>query len=132
MTRLHTTLSSLLAATVFSMAGAIATQAHAQGATPAADATASDNVPSLKGKRIGITAAGTDHYWDLKAYQGSVDEVKRLGGTPIALDAGRNDNRQIAQIQTLIAQKPDAIVEQLGTATVLEPWLQKIRQARAC
>jgi hypothetical protein len=68
MTRLHTTLSSLLAATVFSMAGGITTQAHAQGATPAADApAASDNVPSLKGKRIGITAAGTDHYWDLKA-----------------------------------------------------------------
>ncbi|POS03786.1 sugar ABC transporter substrate-binding protein [Burkholderia gladioli] len=86
-------------------------------------------VPSLKGKRIGITAAGTDHYWDLKAYQGAIDEIKRLGGTPIALDAGRNDNRQIAQIQTLIAQKPDAIIEQLGTATVLEPWLQKIRQA---
>jgi len=130
MKRLHNTLSSLLAATVFSMVSGIAINAHAQGATPAADAT--DNgasVPSLKGKRIGITAAGTDHYWDLKAYQGAVDEVKRLGGTPIALDAGRNDNRQISQIQTLIAQKPDAIVEQLGTATVLEPWLQKIRQA---
>ncbi len=99
---------------------------------PSAQAQAApDNapVPSLKGKRIGITAAGTDHYWDLKAYQGAIDEIKRLGGTPIALDAGRNDNRQIAQIQTLIAQKPDAIIEQLGTASVLEPWLQKIRQA---
>ena len=101
--------------------------AHAQSKT---DASGGDSdVPSLKGKRIGITAVGTDHYWDLKAYQGAIDEVKRLGGTPIALDAGRNDNRQIAQIQTLIAQKPDAIVEQLGTASVLEPWLQKIRQA---
>jgi ribose transport system substrate-binding protein len=133
MKRLHTTLSSLLAATVFSMTGGILTHAYAQGTAATADAAAGgDNaaaVPSLKGKRIGITAAGTDHYWDLKAYQGAVDEVKRLGGTPIALDAGRNDNRQIAQIQTLIAQKPDAIVEQLGTATVLEPWLQKIRQA---
>ncbi|KVE32689.1 sugar ABC transporter substrate-binding protein [Burkholderia sp. TSV86] len=84
---------------------------------------------TLAGKRIGITAAGTDHYWDLQAYQGAVDEVKRLGGTPIALDAGRNDSRQIAQIQTLIAQKPDAIIEQLGTVSVLEPWLKKIRQA---
>ncbi|KVE34588.1 sugar ABC transporter substrate-binding protein [Burkholderia sp. BDU5] len=83
----------------------------------------------LAGKRIGITVAGTDHDWDLQAYQGAVDEVKRLGGTPIALDAGRSDSRQIAQIQTLIAQKPDAIVEQLGTASVLEPWLKKIRQA---
>jgi ribose transport system substrate-binding protein len=125
------TLFSLLAATAFTLGGGLFSLAHAQGETPAAASTG-DNaapVPSLKGKRIGITVAGTDHYWDLKAYQGAVDEVKRLGGTPIALDAGRNDNRQIAQIQTLIAQKPDAIIEQLGTATVLEPWLQKIRQA---
>src|SRR3954463_9378754 len=105
------TLFSLLAATAFTLAGGFFSLAHAQGETPAAASTG-DNaapVPSLKGKRIGITVAGTDHYWDLKAYQGAVDEVKRLGGTPIALDAGRNDNRQIAQIQTLIAQKPDAI-----------------------
>ncbi|WP_455818910.1 sugar ABC transporter substrate-binding protein [Pseudomonas cerasi] len=87
------------------------------------------DVPSLKGKRIGITVAGTDHYWDLKAYQGQVDEVKRLGGTPIALDGGRKEAQQIAQIQTLIAQKPDAIIETLGTASVLEPWLKKIRAA---
>lgn len=69
--------------------------------------------------------AGTDHYWDLKAYQGQVDEVKRLGGTPIALDGGRKEAQQIGQIQTLIAQKPDAIIETLGTASVLEPWLKK-------
>ena len=92
-------------------------------------APAPDEIPSLKGKRIGITVAGTEHYWDLKAYQGQIDEVKRLGGTPIALDGGRKDAQQIAQIQTLIAQKPDAIIEQLGTASVLEPWLQKIRAA---
>jgi ribose transport system substrate-binding protein len=100
---------------------------HTSLARAAADATGAPL--SLRGKRIGITAVGTDHYWDLKAYQGAIDEVKRLGGTPIALDAGRSDSRQIAQIQTLIAQKPDAIIEQLGTASVLEPWLQKIRQA---
>ncbi len=105
----------------------IALPAHSEGNASAASSDSA--IPSLKGKRIGITAIGTDHYWDLKAYQGAIDEVKRLGGTPIALDAGRNDNRQIAQIQTLIAQKPDAIIEQLGTASVLEPWLQKIRQA---
>jgi len=87
------------------------------------------DVPSLKGKRIGITVAGTDHYWDLKAYQGQIDEVKRLGGTPIALDGGRKEAQQISQIQTLIAQKPDAIIETLGTASVLEPWLKKIRAA---
>lgn len=87
------------------------------------------DVPSLKGKRIGITVIGTEHYWDLKAYQGQIDEVKRLGGTAIALDAGRNDSRQIAQIQTLIAQKPDVIIEQLGDGPVLQPWLKKVRAA---
>lgn len=88
-----------------------------------------DSKFSLKDKTIGITVIGTDHYWDLRCYQAQIDEVNRLGGKPIALDAGRDDNRQISQIQTLIAQKPDAIIEQLGTLTVLEPWLQKIRKA---
>ena len=87
------------------------------------------DVPTLKGKRVGITVVGTEHYWDLRAYQGQIDEVKRLGGTPIALDAGRNDSRQISQIQTLIAQKPDVIIEQLGNGPVLQPWLRKIRAA---
>jgi len=97
---------------------------------PAAALAADDaSVPSLAGKRIGITVIGTDHFWDIKAYQAQIDEVKRLGGEPIALDAGRNDKTQIAQIQTLIAQKPDAIIEQLGTLSVLDPWLKKIRDA---
>jgi len=97
-----------------------------------ASAAQADDVPanmSLKGKTIGITAVGTDHYWDLKAYQGAIEEVKRLGGTPVALDAGRKDSQQVAQIQTLIAQKPDAIIEQLGNLDVLNPWLKKIRDA---
>ena len=97
--------------------------------TVTVSAAQAQDVPSLKGKRIGITVAGTDHYWDLRAYQGQIDEVKRLGGIPVALDAGRNDSRQIAQIQTLIAQKPDVIVEQLGSAPVLAPWLKKVRAA---
>ncbi|WP_428377947.1 sugar ABC transporter substrate-binding protein [Lichenicoccus sp.] len=97
--------------------------------TAAASALAQAQVPSLQGKRVGITVIGTEHTWDLKAYQGQIDEVKRLGGTPITLDAGRNDSRQIGQIQTLIAQKPDVIIEQLGNGPVLQPWLAKIRAA---
>ncbi|MEP3279883.1 MAG: sugar ABC transporter substrate-binding protein [Stappiaceae bacterium] len=84
---------------------------------------------SLKGKTIGVTVIGTDHHWDLQAYQGQVDELERLGAEVIALDAGRNDQTQINQIQTLIAQKPDAIIEQLGNIKVLDPWLKKIRDA---
>lgn len=121
-------LLSMLFAVALAIGAAPACASPAAGAAP--PGPRAGHAPlSLAGKRIGITAAGTDHYWDLQAYQGAVDEVKRLGGTPIALDAGRNDSRQIAQIQTLIAQQPDAIIEQLGTASVLEPWLRKIRQA---
>ena len=108
---------------------ALAGLAFCLAGTAAARAEDASTAPSLAGKRIGITAIGTDHDWDLKAYQGQIDEVKRLGGTPIALDAGRKDEQQIAQIQTLIAQKPDAIVEQLGNIKVLDPWLKRIRDA---
>ena len=84
---------------------------------------------SLKGKTIGVTVVGTSHHWDLQAYQGQLDELKRLGAEVIALDAGRNDQTQVNQIQTLIAQKPDAIIQQLGNIKVLDPWLKKIRDA---
>lgn len=91
-------------------------------------ATGEENL-SLKGKTIGVTVIGTDHHWDLMAYQGQIDEIKRLGGEVIPLDAGRNDQTQISQIQTLIAQQPDAIIEQLGNIKVLDPWLKRIRDA---
>ncbi len=84
---------------------------------------------SLEGKTIGVTVIGTDHHWDLVAYQAQIEEIERLGGTVIALDAGRNDQTQISQIQTLIAQRPDAIIEQLGNLDVLNPWLKRIRDA---
>lgn len=91
-------------------------------------AAMADDLP-LAGKTIAITAIGTDHDWDLKAFQGQQDQLKALGATVIALDAGRNDQTQVSQIQTLIAQKPDAIIEQLGNLEVLTPWLQKIKDA---
>jgi ribose transport system substrate-binding protein len=92
-------------------------------------ARAAEEVPSLKGKTIGISSAGNDHDWNIKAYQGAVDEVKRLGGAVIGLDAGWVDSKQISQIQTLINQKPDAIIEELGTAAALEPTFKKVTEA---
>ena len=106
------------------LAGAVSAAAFA-----AAPAAAQDDVPSLKGKTIGVTSIGNEHYWNIKAFQGAIDEIKRLGGTPIGLDAGYVDSKQIAQIQTLIAQKPDAIIEELGTAAALEPSFKKITDA---
>lgn len=96
-------------------------------ATPASAAGA--DAPSLAGKKIAISTVGTDHYWDLKAYQAQIDEVKRLGGEPIGLDAGRNDKQLVAQLQNLVAQKPDAVIQTLGTLSVIDPWLKKIKDA---
>lgn len=84
---------------------------------------------SLEGKTIGVTVVGTSHHWDLQAYQGQLDELERLGADVIALDAGRNDQTQVNQIQTLIAQQPDAIIQQLGNIEVLDPWLKRISDA---
>lgn len=95
----------------------------------ASTANAQDGGQPLAGKTIGVTVIGTDHHWDLMAYRGQVDMLEELGAEVIALDAGRNDQTQISQIQTLIAQQPDAIIEQLGNIDVLDPWLQRIRQA---
>lgn len=92
-------------------------------------AVAADDALSLKGKRIAISATGTDHYFDLQAYNAQIEEVKKLGGTPIAVDAGRNDGKLVSQLQTLIAQRPDAIVQILGTLSVIDPWLKKARDA---
>jgi ribose transport system substrate-binding protein len=89
-------------------------------------AHADEEIPSLKGKTIAISSAGNDHYWNIKAYQGAIDEIKRLGGTAIGVEAGWIDSKQIAQLQTLINQKPDAIIEELGTAAALEPAFKKI------
>lgn len=84
---------------------------------------------SLEGKTIGVTVIGTSHHWDLMAYRGQVEALEEMGAEVIALDAGRNDQTQISQIQTLIAQKPDAIIQQLGNIDVLDPWLQQIVDA---
>ncbi|TSJ60216.1 sugar ABC transporter substrate-binding protein [Starkeya sp. 3C] len=100
--------------------------ALAQEAAPAA---ADAPVPSLKGKTIAISVAGTDHFFDLKAYQAQIETVKELGGTPIGLDGGRNDKAIVSQLQTLLTQKPDAVIQTLGTLTVVDPWLKKLRQA---
>src|ERR1700682_2614457 len=122
----------LLGAAVFlSVCGAIkAADASPSPSPEAAVSSSADPKLPLKGKTIGITVIGTDHYWALRCYQAQIEEVKRLGGTSIALDAGRDDNRQISQIQTLISQKPDAIIEQLGTLTVFVPWVRRGGEAR--
>lgn len=86
-------------------------------------------VPSLEGKTIGVAVLGTDHEFDLKAYQGQIDRIEELGGKYIAVDGERNDQKHIADIENMIIQKPDAIIKQLGDATVYEPVMKKVSDA---
>ncbi|PRH84818.1 sugar ABC transporter substrate-binding protein [Labrys okinawensis] len=132
-----TTISSapLARRALLKMGSALAAAAALGGAARADDAAkpeaskAEAGLPSLKGKTIAISVAGTDHFFDLKAYQAQVETVKELGGTPIGLDAGRNDKTLVSQLQTLVTQKPDAVIQTLGTLSVVDPWLKKLRQA---
>ena len=110
-------------------AAALGGTARADDAAKPEAAKPEAGLPSLKGKTIAISVAGTDHFFDLKAYQAQVETVKELGGTPIGLDAGRNDKTLVSQLQTLVTQKPDAVIQTLGPLSVVDPWLKKLRQA---
>jgi ribose transport system substrate-binding protein len=113
-------------------APATATPAPATAA-PAAGTEQVDKVNdaglSLAGKVIGVEAIGTDHYWDRMAFQGMQEQLKKMGATVIAVDAGRDDQKQVSDLENLLVQKPDAIVNILGTQTVLEPVFAKIKAA---
>ncbi|MFC5517506.1 hypothetical protein [Kaistia terrae] len=69
-------------------------------AETAADAAPAD-LWSLAGKTIAISIVGTDHFFDLKAYQAQIAEVERLGGKVISLDAGRNDQKLVSQARRI-------------------------------
>lgn len=116
-------------ATVTVTAAAQAAAAGGSASSGSASSAAAVDVPSLAGKKIGISIVGTDHYWDRNAYESAGAEVKRLGGTPIAVQAGRQGSQQIADLENLVAQKPDAIISILGDAAALAPEFQKIKAA---
>ena len=84
---------------------------------------------SLDGKTIGVAVIGTDHYWDRAAFNGLTSQLEELGATVVSVDAGRDDQKHVAGLENLLAQNPDAIVNILGTATVIEPVFQKIAEA---
>ncbi|MEQ8155977.1 MAG: sugar ABC transporter substrate-binding protein [Clostridiaceae bacterium] len=88
------------------------------------------DIPSLKGKTIGVAAIGTYHNFDKQVYKGIQDRIQELGGTAIAVDGERNDQKHIADIENLITQKPDAIVKTLGDVKVYEPVLKKVSDSK--
>ncbi|ATR82936.1 sugar ABC transporter substrate-binding protein [Pseudomonas sp. HLS-6] len=111
------------------LAAGLGLSSLARAATPSGSASGDAPVPSLAGKRIAISTVGTSIYFDSRAFAAQVEEVKRLGGTPITLDAGRNDKAMVTQLQNLVTQKPDAVIHTLGTLSIIDPWFKRIAAA---
>ncbi|TBU98629.1 sugar ABC transporter substrate-binding protein [Stutzerimonas kirkiae] len=111
------------------LAAGLGLSSLARAATPGAAGGGDQDVPSLAGKRIAISTVGTSIYFDSRAFAAQVEEVKRLGGTPITLDAGRNDKAMVTQLQNLVTQKPDAVIHTLGTLSIIDPWFKRIAAA---
>ena len=84
---------------------------------------------SLDGKTVGVAVIGTDHYWDRSAFNNLVEQLEELGAEVVTVDAGRDDQKHVAGLENLLAQEPDAIVNILGTATVIDPVFEKISEA---
>lgn len=78
---------------------------------------------------IGISVVGTEHHWDITAFNSAVQRVKELGGEVIALDGERKAEKQRADIETLVARRPDAIIVILGVFDSLKPALEKVHEA---
>lgn len=110
------------------------TEETSQGETPAAEGAATGvldgaPVPSLEGKTIGVAVIGTTNNFDRTAYEAMQNRIEELGGTVVATDGERDDQKHIAHLETMITDKPDAIVKMLGDAAVYEPVLKKISDA---
>ncbi len=84
---------------------------------------------SLEGMTVGVEVIGTDHYWDRMAFEGVQVSWPNSAQKSIAVNASRDDQKQVSDLENLLAQEPDAIVNILGTASVLAPVFAKIAEA---
>jgi ribose transport system substrate-binding protein len=82
----------------------------------------------LAGKTIGVAVVGTQHFWDREAFEGAVDEVKRLGGEVVTTDGGRDNTVHAENHDTFLTQQVDAVITILGDDAV-EPKLQALQEA---
>jgi len=77
---------------------------------------------------IGISVVGTEHDWDIQAYNGAISKAKELGAEVIAFDGERRPEKQLNDIKTLISRNVDALIVILGEREVLEPELKNARE----
>jgi len=78
---------------------------------------------------IGLSVIGTEHNWDINAYNGCIARLKAWGVDVIAFDGERKPEKQLSDVKTLIARKVDVIAVILGDTQSLSPVLKEARTA---
>ena len=79
--------------------------------------------------RIGLSIIGTEHNWDINAYNGAKDRAKELGCKVLAFDGERRPDKQLSDVKTLINDKVDVIAVILGDTQSLVPVLKEAKEA---
>ena len=99
--------------------------AASEEGTPASGGSGSDgNV------KIAFSAPGADHGWMAAITENAREEAERLGDVDLIASEGVTDSAaQADQIETLIAQKPDALVVLPNEGEALTPVAQKAMAA---
>jgi ribose transport system substrate-binding protein len=80
-----------------------------------------------KKPRLGLSIIGTEHSWDINAYNGAKQKAQELGFEVLAYDGERRQEKQLADVKALIAAKVDIIAVILGDAPSLAPALKEAR-----
>ncbi|RLC36273.1 MAG: sugar ABC transporter substrate-binding protein [Candidatus Nealsonbacteria bacterium] len=77
---------------------------------------------------IGISVVGTEHNWDINAYNGAISKAKELGAEVISFSGEKRAEKQLSDIQTLISRNVDALIVILGYGKVIEPAIKQARE----
>jgi ribose transport system substrate-binding protein len=77
--------------------------------------------------RLGLSVIGTEHSWDINAYNGAKERAQELGFEVLGFDGERRPEKQLSDVDTLIASKVDIIAVILGDSESLTPALKKAR-----
>lgn len=79
---------------------------------------------------VGVAVIGLEHNWDITCFNAAVARLKELGVTVTGLDGERQTAKHIANLETLLQMKPDAIVIILGYSQIMDPVMKKIQDAK--
>jgi ribose transport system substrate-binding protein len=80
-----------------------------------------------KKPRLGLSVIGTEHSWDINAYNGAKEKAQELGFEVLGFDGERRPEKQLSDVETLIASGVDIIAVILGDSESLTPALKKAR-----